>query len=265
MSGPLFKATLKSNWTITLTVTLFILIYISTSISMFDPKSAEFLDSMAKSLPGFMKAIGFDNIGTELTPYLSNYLYGFIFLVFPFIYTSVTANRVMAKHVDSGSMAYILATPNTRNKVAFTQAVYLIISTITMFLVLFGIAVLMSTSMWPGMLKIGLFLALNIVTLSATLVVGGISFMFSCIFSDVRYSLAFGVGIPLLFVVFRMVHSLSDKIDWLKYLSVYTLVNIDKILSGGTYALFATLILLVTSAVLFAAGIIIFNKKSLVI
>ena len=119
--------------------------------------------------------------------------------------------------------------------------------------------------MWPDLLKIGLFIMLNLVTLAATLVVSGVSFFFSCLFSESRLSLAFGVGIPMLFVVCRIIYSLSEKIDWLKYLSVYTIVNIEKILDGSPYSLFAILILLGVTAVLYAAGIIIFNKKSLVI
>lgn len=266
MSGPLFKATLKSNWPIALGITLFILIYVATSVSMFNPDSAEFIESMMKVMPdGMLKVFGFENLGTDLTQYIANYLYGFILLIFPFIYTSVVANRIVAKHVDSGSMAYVLATPNTRNKVVLTQALYLIISTTAIFAVIIGIAIMMSAYMWPGMLKIGVFVVLNLVTLSATLVVAGISFLASCIFSDARFSLSFGIGIPLFFVVTRMLHGLSDKTEWLKYLSVYTIVDIEKILSGGSYALFATLILLGISAVFFAAGIAIFNKKSLII
>ena len=266
MSSTLLKATLKVNWTMALGITLFIMIYISTSISMFNPESAEFIDSMMKVMPeGLMKALGFINLGTDLTQYLANYLYGFIFLVFPFIYTSVVANRIIAKHVDSGSMAYLLATPNTRIKITLTQAIYMIVSTSAIFMVLTGIGIAMCAGMYPGMLKIGLFIVLNLVTLAATLVVSGISFFFSCLFNETRLSLAFGVGIPLLFVVFRMVHSLSEKIDWLKYLTVYTVVDIERLLSGGSYAIIATLILLGVTAVLYAAGIIIFNKKSLVI
>lgn len=266
MSGPLFRATLKSNWVIALGITLFIMIYVVTSISMFNPESAEFIESMLKVMPeSFLKVFGFQNLGTDLTQYLSNYLYGFILLVFPFIYTSVVANRLMSKHMDHGSMAYILATPNNRNKVALTQAVYHIVSTAVIFFIITGAAILLSISMWPGLLKPGIFIVLNLVALSATFVSGGIAFLASCVFSDTRFSLAFGVGIPLFFVVCRMLHGLSDKVDWLKYLSVYTVIDIERILAGGPYALFASLTLLAVSAVLYAAGIAIFNKKSLVI
>ncbi len=266
MSSPLFKATLKSNWPIALGITLFIMIYISTSISMFNPENAEFIESMLTVMPnGLMKAFGFTNLGTDLTQYLGNYLYGFIFLVFPFIYTSTVANRLIAKHVDRGSMAYLLSTPNTRVKVVTTQAIYLILSTSIIFIALTGIAVAMSAGIWPGLLNIGLFIVLNLVTLATTLVVSGVSFLFSCIFSENRLSLAFGVGVPLLFVVFRMVYSLSEKIDWLKYLTIYTVVDIEKLLDGGPYALYASLILVGITAILYGAAIFIFNKKSLVI
>ena len=266
MSSPLFKTTLKSNWPIALGITLFIMIYISTSISMFNPENAEFIESMIKVMPeGLMKALGFINLGTDLTQYLGNYLYGFIFLVFPFIYTSVVANRLIAKHVDKGSMLYLLSTPNTRIKIVTTQAVYLILSTSLIFIVLTGIAIAMSAGIWPGLLNIGLFIVLNLVTLAATLVVSGVSFLFSCIFNESRLSLAFGVGIPLLFVVFRMVYSLSEKIDWLKYLTLYTVVDVERLLEGGPYALYASLILVGVTAILYSISILIFNKKSLII
>lgn len=266
MSGSLFKTTLKANWTIALALTMFIMIYVATSISMFNPESAEFIESMLNVMPeGMLRVFGFENLGTDLTQYIANYLYGFIMLIFPFIYTSIIGNRLIAKHVDSGSMAYLLATPNTRNTVSLTQAVYHITSTTAVFVFITAAAILMSAGLWPGMLKAGLFIVLNLVTLSATLVAAGISFLASCIFSDTKYSLAFGVGIPLLFVVFRMIHGLSDKTEWMKYLSIYTVIDIERILEGGSYALFATIVLLGISAVLYAAGIIIFNKKSLVI
>ncbi len=162
-------------------------------------------------------------------------------------------------------MSYLLSTPNTRVKVVSTQAVYLVFSTCAIFIVLVGIAIAMSTGIWPGLLNIGLFIVLNMVTLAATLIISGVSFLFSCIFSESRFSLAFGVGIPLLFVVFRMVHSLSEKIDWLKYLTVYTVVDVERLLGGGTYALYSILILLGVTAILYGTAIFVFNKKNLII
>ncbi len=262
----LFITTLKANWTILLYIILICMIYIVTSVTMFNPDTPEFTETMLQLLPkNMLEAFGFTNMGTNLTSYLAGYLYGFILLVFPFIYTAIIANRLIAKHVDSGSMACLLSTPNTRVRIASTQAIYLFTSTIALYAVIYSAALILSVSIWPGLLDMGLYAVLNLVTLSTALVSASLGFLSSCVFSDTRRSTAFGAGVPLVMIVLKMVSGISDKIEWLKYFTVYSLIDVNRILEGGTYSLFATIILLSVSIVLFASGIIVFNKKSLII
>ncbi len=266
MNWTLFKATLRANWTIALFFTLFIMIYVVSSIGMFDPNSAEAMEAMLKMLPeGMVKAFGFQNMGTDLTGYLSNYLYGFILITFPMIYCVIMANRMIAKHVDSGSMAYLLTTPNSRTRIATTQALYLVISLAVAMTANIALAVVMSESMFPGMLEIGGFLALNWVTYLTMLVVGGIGFFCSCLFNETRFSLSIGAGLPVLFLVFRMISTLSDDISWLKYLTIFTFVNVKEILTDTSYVPPVTFILLAISSALYVSAIGIFNRRSLAI
>lgn len=264
MNKTLFKATFKANWGIGLFFTLFILMYVTISIVMFDPDSAETIESMLALMPeGMLKAFGFDNLGTDLTGYLAHYLYGFIFLVFPMIYTIIIGNKLIAKHVDNGSMAYILTTPNTRIRIAVTQAVYLVSSIAVIFIINVGIGIAISESMFGGHLDIGKFIALNLVTYLATMVVSGIVFLFSCLFNESRNALAFGGGIAALFLIFRMLMGISEDISWLKYFTIYSFVDIEEILSSSSYATMASLILLGISGILYFAAIIIFDRRSL--
>ena len=266
MNKALLVANLKGNWGVWLFVTLVLLIYISTSVTMYDPTSIEKMEAMFKLLPeGMLKAFGFDNLGSDLTGYLGHYLYGFIIVIFPIIYIVLTSNKLIAKHVDSGSMAYLLTTPNSRAKIAANQAFYLLISLAALLMVDVGILIALSVSMFPGMLDVGKFLALNLVTYLVLAVVCGISFLFSCLFNDTRRSLAFGGGIPVAFFVIKMVSEISSDLDWLKYLTLYRIINIDKILVDGTYAVVSSLILIGAAAVLFLAAIRIFDRKSLAI
>ena len=264
MNKTLYKANVKANWGIWLFISLMMLMYLSISITMFNPESAEAIEGMLKFMPeGVIKAFGFSNLGTDLTGYLSNYLYGFIFITFPVIYTVLVSNKLIAKHVDSGSMAYLLTTPNTRSRIASTQAIYLISSIAAIFIFNVTIGIILSESMFKGLLDINKFIALNWITLLAIVAVGGVGFFFSCLFSDTKNSLAFGGGIPILFLVIKMVTGISDSLAWLKYLTVYTFVNIDEILTSNTYVIVSSLILLGISAVLYYASITIFNRKSL--
>jgi ABC-2 type transport system permease protein len=264
MNLPLFKATLRANWMIALVFTLFILIYVVSSIGMFDPVSAEAIDTMLSMLPeGLVKALGFANLGTDLTGYIANYLGGFILLVFPMIYCAIIANRLVAKHVDSGSMAYLLTTPHTRVRIATTQAIYLIASLGAVLIVDLGAAALMSAALFPGQLAIGEFLAFGWVTYLVLIVIAGIGFFSSCVFDETRYSLALGAGLPVLFLIFRMVSTLSDYIAWMRYLTVYSFVDIERILDDPAYLLPVTLILVAVGGVLFAGAVRVFDRRSL--
>jgi len=248
MIKPLYKATLKSNYAIGLFVSLVIMMYLVIAISMFDPKSAEALEGLMKMLPdGLAKAFGFNKLGTELTGYLGHYLYGFIFIIFPMIYTIIVAYKIIAKHVDSGSMAYLLTTPHSRVKIATTQAIYLISSLAFIFIINVVVGIIISESIFPGLLNIGKFIALNWITYLVVVSMGGIGFFFSCFFKETKNTLSFSIAIPLLFLVFKMISGINDKLDWLKYLSLYSFVDIETILTSNLFIIVSTLILIVIS------------------
>ena len=266
MNRTLFIADFKSTWGILLFVIAMTLIYVTTSAAMYDPNSIEEMEAIFKLLPeGMLKAFGFDNLGTDLTGYMAHYLYGFIIIVFPIIYIVLASNKLIAKHVDSGSMAYLLTTPNTRTRIAATQAVYLLSSIAVIFVVDIGILIIMCESMFRGLLDIGRFLSLNLVTYLVLAVVSGIGFFFSCLFSDTRYSLAFGGGLPVLFLVAKMVSEIGAEVEWVRFLSLFSVLDIDRILNDGSYVLALSLILLGVLLVLFLSAIRLFDRKSLAV
>ena len=266
MSWTLFRTTFRANWVLLLVFTLILMIYVPTAIAMFNPESAEDIEAMLSMMPeGMIRAMGFVDLGTDLTAYLANYLYGFIMIAFPMIYCILLANRLIARHVESGSMAYLLTTPNTRVRIAGTQALYLAGSLFVMFAVAVAAGVGMSEAMFPGLLDIPRFLTLNWVTYLALLTGAGIGFVSSCAASETRQSLAVGAGVPVLFFVFRMLSLLDEQTEWMKYLSVYSVINTDRVLAGGSYSLIVTLVLVPVVAGLFALGVVVFDRRSLAV
>lgn len=264
MSWTLFKATLKANWILGVVFVLIVLIYVTTSASMFDPVSAESIQAMLDLLPeGMTRAMGFAGLGTDLTAYLANYLYGFIMVIFPLIYSVVVANRLIAKHVDSGSLAYLLTTPITRVRIATTQAVYLAVSLLFIFVVAVVVAFVIAESMFASMLDVGRYVRLNVVAYLALLAGAGVSYLSSCSFSDTRHSLAFGAGIPLVFLVARMISKISDEVAWARYLSLYSFIDVERLLADPGYAVASSAILFAVSLALFAAAVVVFKRRSL--
>lgn len=137
-------------------------------------------------------------------------------------------------------------------------------SSITVLLGLIALSgIILSGSMFPGELDIGSFLLLNFYSLLTFYAIGGICFFFSCLFNDAKYSLAFGAGVPIAFFLLNMLANVGDKFNWLSYLSLFTLMDSAKIISGDPFITTAAIILVLVAVITFGGGILIFDRKNL--
>ncbi len=266
MSKYLFLFNLKSNKILIISFTLILTMYSSIATGMYNPTSVEAINSMLDLLPeGFAKAMNFMGFGEDLTTYISHYLYGFIFFIFPMIFIILVGNKVLSKHVDSGSMAYLLTTPHSRIKIATTQAIFLILS--TCFVVLFNtiLIILMSVALFPGDLDILNFIMLNVTTLSVLLFVSSITYLFSSLFDESSKALSFSSLFAVVFFMANAIKNIDERLEFLKYITPFSLVDIDRILDGGAFSYIASSIMLFVSAVIYYIAIIIFDRRSLAV
>lgn len=266
MNKTLFTADLRAHWSLFLFIQLVLLLYGTISVYMFDPESVDALVNMLQILPeNMVKAMGFDNLGTDLTEYIAGYLYGFIMIIFPIIYIAILSNNLVAKHVERGSIVYLLTTPNSRVRIALTQALYLLVTLAVLIGVLTGVVLAMCASLFPGMLDVGRFLLLNIVTFLVLAVVSGIAFLGSCAFNETRWSMALGAGLPGLMFIVKMISELNEQLAWVRYLTVFTLMDSENVLAGGSFVTTAVIGTTAAALLLFAGGIALFNRRSLAV
>lgn len=264
MNLTLFKATFKQNRLFLLIISLVLLMYSSIIIGMYEPDASSAMEAMLQVLPkSLVTAFGFDGMVVTLIGHITSYLYGFIFVMFPLIYTSITANSLIAKHVDSGSMAYLLATPNTRVRIAGTQAIYLFLATTFIVVSQTVLGVLMCEAMLPGHLDAGSYVRLNLLTLTIFWAVGALSFLFSCSMQETRQSLAFGMGIPIAFLVVNMLSGTSEKVAWMRFITPFSLIDAERIFAGDSYVLVTGVILTAAAGLLYTAAIVVFDRKNL--
>ncbi|NLK75644.1 MAG: hypothetical protein GX288_10210 [Clostridiales bacterium] len=87
--------------------------YTAVIIYMFDPEMAQMLNDYQEMMPGLMAAMGMSGDTGTLIAFINTYLYGFIMLIFPMIFSIVLVNKILMKYIDSGSMANLLASPNS--------------------------------------------------------------------------------------------------------------------------------------------------------
>ncbi len=263
MNKALFGMNVKTNRNIWLIFFAILVMYVAIIVSIYDPSIGDpFAALMDMFPPELLGAMNFTIMNGELISFISGYLYGFIMFI-PMIYVIIVGNRLIAKYVDSGSMAYLLSTPNKRRKIALTQAVFLFLSTTLLIVVVAGVNLLMCISMYPGLLDISKFIILNLGLIGYFTLISSITFLFSCIFNETRNSLAFGAGIPLLFFVINMLRGASPDLDFLKYFTALSLFDSNDWITGGNIVWIGSVAFFLTSILFYTLGIRIFIKKDL--
>jgi ABC-2 type transport system permease protein len=126
LSLPLLRTTIKANYIIWLIFAAILAMYFSFIVSMYDPITIDTMNALVEALPPqLVDALNFKTADASLLGFIAGYFYGFLILLFPLIYSVIMADRMIARHVDSGAMGFLLSTPNTRTKIALTQAVFL--------------------------------------------------------------------------------------------------------------------------------------------
>jgi len=258
----LFKREMKANNKLLLIFIYILTIYIFMIVYMFNPNSGTGWKDIIKLMPGIMKAAGFTNGGNTLIGAVATGLYGMIVIMFPMVFSIILGNKLIAGYVDRGSMAYLLATPNKRVKLALTQALCLWVS--IGLLIAYATAAIMVSSalMHPGKLDIGKLVLMNIVVYFLHIAISGICFLASCISNDTKRSFSIGAGVPIVFFLIQMLANMGGKLENLKYFTIFTLFNAPDIIAGKSVVL-PVLILITVTIALYGIGIFIFSKRDL--
>ena len=110
--------------------------------------------------------------------------------------------------------------------------------------------------------NLGHFLNLNLGIFLLMFAIGGVSFLFSCLFNVSRNSLALGAGIPFAFFILNMMANVSPDFANLRFFTLNTLYNpMDVVGAYGFIPQFITLA--VVGLVLYGIGISLFQRKDL--
>ena len=263
MNMALYKREMKGSIKLLIIFAAVITLYVSVIISMYDPELMKTLDSFTEAMPELMAAVGMTANAASLLGFMVSYLYGFILLIFPMLFCILRGNALIAKYVDKGSMASLAAAPVKRRTVAFTQMIVLVSGILLLILYSAIVELICAKSGFPGELDIKELFILNGGLLCLHLFIGGICFLSSCIFSDTKYSVAFGAGIPAFMYVLRMLANVGGDAEKAKYFTFFTLFHPDGIIAGESSAIASAFVLFAGAVILYALGIMIFERKDL--
>lgn len=263
MSGVLFWKEMKSNLFLFVIFVGVLLMYAATIIYMFDPQMADSLRQMTESMPELFAAFGMATVGENLLEFVSNYLYGMIFLAFPAVYLVILAKRLIAGYVDNGSMAYLLATPKKRVQIALTQVSVMLVTCVLVVAVVASVMAILAEGMFPGELDMEGFLRVNVGWLGVLVFFGGICFLCSCIFNQSRYAAGCSAAAVVYAILLQMLSQVGDSLEKLRYLTPLTLFDIEGLTSGTKEAWMGCVTFYVVGLACMAAGVIYFDKKNL--
>ncbi len=263
ISIPLLKRNLRSGCKLMIPFIAILAMYSIMIIWMYDPELNKTLDQFKEIMPEMMAAVGMSGSTGTLTEFIHTYLYGFIMLFIPVIYVIMLANKFIMRYVDNGSIACILATANSRKTIILTQMVSISLLIVMLIAVATAIGVVSSAAMFPGELDMTKYLKLNGAIALFDLCVSGISLFAACFFNESRWYLAKGAGLPLVFYVIQMMANMGDKLENLKYVTIFTLMPGQDILDGTGNVALCCVLMAVIWLVLYVIGGCIFARKDL--
>lgn len=263
MSIPLFKATFKANWKLLVMFVSVMIFYSLTIMFMYDPVVIDSMEAMLKLLPQeLIKAFGYQLQVPSYVGFLASYFYGFLAVGFPTIFTAIVGHRLIGKMVDNGSMAYLLATPNSRIKVVLTQSIVFVLMLALLVLGVVVAGLIFSELRFPGELETGKFLLVNLTLFFYLFAISAITFMASCLFNDGKNSVLLGTSLPVGFLIFQMLRAQGDTLDFFKYFTLLTLYQPNEIIVAG-YQPWPMVVLGVIGLGLYGLSFLIFRNRNL--
>lgn len=263
MNKTLFTKELRANLFVSGIIAAVLAMYIGMIISMFDPKLGESLDLMMQSMPEVFAAFGMTTQATTLLDFMLNYLYGFLLTIFILVLILIMVNKLMVRYLDRGAMAYLLATPNSRARIALTMVGVMVVILAGLMATVTALEAGFAETLFPGELDMQALLQVNAGLFALWLAVAGLCFLSACLFSNTTAALWAGGGLSILFFLMQMVAQVGEKFEFLKNINPLTLFDYYGLAAGDASAVGGAVALGVTAVVLFTAAIAVFDRRNL--
>lgn len=261
MNKALFQKELRTNGPLVAIFLAVVTMYGAMITSMFDPKLGDSLNAMMETMPQLFAAFGMSNPGASLTQFLANYLYGFLLIALPLVMILLLVQRLLVRYMERGAMAWLLASPVPRWKLAFTQAAVLVGAVTVLVVYITGLCGLLAAVLFAGELELDRFVLVNLGDLGLLLFFAGLCFCSACLFQGSGPALWAGGGASVAFVLLDMLAGVGEQAEFLRWFTPVTLYDPVALAEGEGVLPLAALYL--GAAALFAAGVAVFTRRDL--
>lgn len=219
---------------------------------------AEALPSAVKTVFGVSEEARVDTFEA----FISGQFYARIWAMLMIVYNVETANELLAKMVDDGSLAYLLATPVPRDEILSTQALVLLsgnaVLVLAMLLGLYGGAYRFNIPIdrWR-------YFRFALLGLAFYSFIGAYSFFFSAWCTEGENAQTLAAGLTLAFYALDVAGGLSDTFFWAHKISLFRWYPPQDVLEGTVDPTGSILALSAGAVILFYLGIWVFAEKDL--
>ena len=260
---PLFKKEIKANYKIFIIFILIISLYAGIIVAMYDPELGKSLEMMAESMPELFAAFSMTNAGSSLIEFVTNYLFGFIMIIFPFVFMLIMISRLICRYIDKGSFAYLLATPRNRSQIILTQLLTVLLGVLLLIVYETVLVIVCGKVMFNELVPIKEFLVLNCGLFGLHCFFSTLVYLTACSFNETKWSMGLGGGLGMVFILIQMLSQVSDKFDFLKYLTPLTLFDTNGLIELDLQAIMFAEVLYLLAFVFIIVAVKIFKKRDL--
>ncbi len=263
----MFKREIKINlksfviWLLSLTI-LFLIVYLVYP-SIANNEEINMLNEMIKIFPDeLLQAFNMD-ISSIDSAYGWLKTEGFLFiLLITGCYSGIIGSNIILKEESDKTIEYLHSLPITRNKIIFNKVLVGLIYIISLVV---GIGLFN----YFGLVISGEFNTKQYILLSITPLFSSLPIYFICLFlatftNKTKKMLSLSLGIVIMSYILNTISSISEKTEFLKYFSVFTLVDLRNVILNVSIKPIMIFISLAISIFFFILTITKYNKKELV-
>lgn len=260
----MLKQLFKSNIILIALFTVILAFYQIILIFMYTPSMIDQIRDMAKSMGTVGNMYNMNNMTGGFTGYMAQLYFAMIVPMFMLVYIIIMGNKIVAGRVDKGSMASLLAAPVDRKTISVTTSAFFMLSMVGIVVVNSVLGLLCCIIHKDADISVANYALMSLDVIVFLIGLSSITFFFSCLFNESKYSLTLGGGIPIVFFLLYIMSDFGEKLKVLKKMTIFSLNRPLDIADGKT----ATVLIcggavLLMAIVLYTAGIEIFKKKDL--
>lgn len=178
------------------------------------------------------------------------------------IYSSLLGSTILLKEENDKTIEYLNSLPVTRQKIVLSKITVGFIY-IILFVLIIGLTNFIGLSLTEEFDK-KVLLYLSIAPLLSFIVIFSLSLFISTFFQKTKKVFGISIGIVFLSYFIQIFSNLSEKLEFLKYICVYTLSDARAIISTGSFNPYLILISVSVTAVFIFLTFLRYSKKELV-